>query len=318
MRMALWPATPILRFGATVTALRQNNRRFNTDAPGYNNQVCNLFKKNDIQKVMEPKDFYQILGIDPQSSPAQIKEAYRNMAFKYHPDRNRENPESAENMKQVNEAYAVLSHPQKRREYDAMRQQFGSSAYRQFRKNYSDQDIFSGSDIHNIFEEMTRAFGLRGFDEIFKEFYVPAYRNVEFKKPGISGWGFVFFGRFGRGGIPKMQLPLPGVLGKLSRFVLKQISSAEFPEKGADINEVLHLDYQYAGKGGPYAYFHKKKSKKLIVQIPPGVRDGQKIRLTGMGADGKDGGESGDLFLTVKIRKPLVRHMINLISSLRK
>jgi DnaJ-class molecular chaperone len=267
---------------------------------------------------MEQKDYYQILKVDPQSSPKQIKEAYRNLAFEYHPDRNRENPESAENMKKVNEAYAVLSHPQKRREYDAMRHQFGSSAYSQFRKNYSDQDIFSGSDIHNIFEEMTRAFGLRGFDEIFKEFYGSDYRTFEFKKPGISGWGFVFFGKFGRGGMPKTHLPLPGMLGKLSRFVLKQISGTEFPEKGTDINEIIHLDYQYTDKGGPYAYFHKKKKKKLVVQIPPGVRDGQKIRLAGMGADGKDGGESGDLFLRVKIRKPLLMHVKNFLSRGRK
>ncbi len=58
---------------------------------------------------MEQNDYYQILGLDKDASQKQIKEAYRKLAFKYHPDRNKEHPETAEKMKRVNEAYAVLS-----------------------------------------------------------------------------------------------------------------------------------------------------------------------------------------------------------------
>ena len=120
---------------------------------------------------MSQRDYYQILGAEKNADSKRIKEAYREQAFRYHPDRNKENPEAAEKMKHVNEAYAVLSDPTKRRKYDTLRQQFGSSAYNQFRNNYSQQDIFSGSDINHIFEEMSKAFGFRGFDDIFKEFY---------------------------------------------------------------------------------------------------------------------------------------------------
>ena len=120
---------------------------------------------------MTQKDYYQILSVNKNAASKEIKEAYRKLAFKYHPDRNKENGEAAEKMKIVNEAYAVLSSPEKRREYDALRQQFGSDAYSRFRNNYSQQDIFSGSDINHIFEEMAKAFGLRGSNEIFKEFY---------------------------------------------------------------------------------------------------------------------------------------------------
>jgi len=267
---------------------------------------------------MEPNDYYNILGVDQQADPKQIKEAYRELAFKYHPDRNKENPASAEEMKRINEAYAVLSDPQKKRDYDSLRQQYGSSAYNQFRKNYSEQDIFSGSDIHHIFEEMARAFGFRNFDEIFKEFYGPGYRTFEFKKSGFTGGGFVFFGRLGRIDPRQLRFPLGGTLGKLSRYVLKQISGIDMPEKGIDINDVIHLDSQEALTGGPYAYYHKKKSKKLIVKIPPGVRDGQKIRLAGMGEDGKGGEEPGDLFLKVKIKKPLLHKMKELVGGLGK
>ncbi|MBU0988437.1 MAG: DnaJ domain-containing protein, partial [Proteobacteria bacterium] len=170
---------------------------------------------------MDAKDYYKILKIEQNADPKQIKEAYRELAFKYHPDRNKEDPESGEKMKMVNEAYAVLSDPQKRQQYDALRRQYGSSAYSRFRKSYSEQDIYSGSDIHHIFEEMAKSFGFRGVDEIFKEFYGPEYRTFEFKKPGFTGRGFVFWGRFGPGGHHRIQSHFGGTLGKLTRYLFK-------------------------------------------------------------------------------------------------
>ena len=256
---------------------------------------------------MEQKDYYEILGLDKDAGQKQIKEAYRKLAFKYHPDRNKEHPESAEKMKRINEAYAVLSDPGKRREYDMLRQRVGSSAYSQFRKNYSEQDIFSGSDINQIFEEMTRAFGFRNYNEIFREFYGQGYRTFEFKKPGFTARGFVF-----SRGLEK------GPFGKLYQYALKKISGIELPENGADINEIIHLDPLKAQQGGPYAYFLRKKSKKLVVKIPQGVREGQRIRLAGMGEDGKGGGRPGDLYLKVYIKKPLLRKIKDFISHLRK
>jgi len=268
---------------------------------------------------MKTVDYYQILGLSQKADSKQIKEAYRELAFEHHPDRNKENPESAEKMKGINEAYAVLADPQKRRDYDAVRQQYGSSAHSQFRKNYSEHDIFSGSDIQHIFEEMAKSFGFRNFDEIFKEFYGPGYRTFEFKKPGFTAGGFVFFGRFGRSNHRQQpRLPLKGTLGKLSRYLFKQISGADMPEKGADINDVIQLTPQEALKGGPYAYLLKKKSKKLIVKIPPGVRDGQKIRLAAMGEDGKGGADPGDLYLKVKIKQPLLEKMKKMIGNFGK
>ena len=102
-------------------------------------------------------DYYQVLGVDQGADVRQIKDAYRKMALRFHPDRNRDNAAAAEQMKAVNEAYAVLSDPAKRRRYDQMRQQFGADAYSRFRNDFSDQDIFSGSDIHSIFEEVARS-----------------------------------------------------------------------------------------------------------------------------------------------------------------
>jgi len=267
---------------------------------------------------MPQRDYYQILGVKKDAGPKEIKEAYRQLAFKYHPDRNKENPESSEEMKSVNEAYAVLSDTAKRHEYDTLRQRFGSSAHHQFRSNYSEQDIFSGSDINHVFEEMAKVFGFRGVDDIFREFYGKEYRTFQFKRPGIFAGGFIFTGPFKRGEYGQSMLPPSGKLGKLSRFLLKQISGFEMAKNGKDVDDVIRLTPEQALKGGPYAYFLRKKSKKLVVKIPPGVREGQRIRLSGMGEDGKGGGTSGDLYLKVQIKRPLIQKIKKSITDLRK
>jgi curved DNA-binding protein len=72
---------------------------------------------------MNQKDYYQILEVEKEASSQKIKEAYRRLAFQYHPDRNKGNPPAVEKMKEINEAYAVLSDPKKRRDYDAFHEQ---------------------------------------------------------------------------------------------------------------------------------------------------------------------------------------------------
>jgi DnaJ-class molecular chaperone len=267
---------------------------------------------------MSPDDYYQILEVDQTASPRQVKDAYRKLAFKYHPDRNSENPAAAEKMKKLNEAYAVLSDPVKRREYDTLRQHFGSSAYSQFRQNYTEQDIFSGSDINQILEQMARAFGLRGFDEIFKEFYGQGYQHYEFRKPGFFARSYTFSGPRQARGMKYAGFPLQGVFGKLTRLFLKKFSGIEWPEDGHDIFDSISLSPEHARRGGPYAYYLREKDKKLVVQIQPGVRHNQSIRLAAMGTNGKGGGKSGDLYLKVRIRKPLLQRLNDFLSKIRK
>ncbi|MEW6670173.1 MAG: DnaJ domain-containing protein [Thermodesulfobacteriota bacterium] len=256
---------------------------------------------------MTPKDYYAVLGITPKADSQQVKAAYRNLAFQYHPDRNNADAAAAEKMKAINEAYAVLSHPRKRQEYDRLREQFGSSAYQQFRQSYSEQDIFKDSDIYQIFEEMARSFGLRGGDDIFKEFYGQGYRSFEFRRPGFTARGFILSGRLNRAGIRRKQAAETGYLGRASKFLLEKIGGVKFPEKGKDRQDQIRISPELARQGGPYAYFLKEKSKKLVVKVPAGIRDGQRIRLAGMGSEGKGGAAAGNLYLTVRIRKPLLK-----------
>jgi DnaJ-class molecular chaperone len=267
---------------------------------------------------MSPDDYYQILEVDQTAKPRQVKEAYRKLAFKYHPDRNSENPAAAEKMKKLNEAYAVLSDPVKRREYDTLKQHYGSSAYSQFRQNYTEQDIFSGSDINQILEQMARAFGLRGFDEIFKEFYGQGYQHYEFRKPGFFARSYTFSGPRQARGMNYAGFPLQGFFGKLTRLFLKKFSGIEWPEDGHDIFDSISLSPEHARQGGPYAYYLREKDKKLVVQIPAGVRHNQSIRLAAMGTNGKGGGKSGDLYLKVRIQKPLLQRLKDFLSKIRK
>ncbi|GBC63546.1 molecular chaperone DnaJ [Desulfonema ishimotonii] len=252
---------------------------------------------------MSQQDYYQILGVQPDADARMIKEAYRKMAFQYHPDRNEKNPAAAEKMKAVNEAYAVLSDAGKRREYDAMRGQFGSSAHSHFRKNYSEQDIFSGSDVNQIFEELARSFGLRGFDELFSECCTQGAHAPQYGKTEAGGFFFGHPGAARDSGAVRMSQG--GVMGKMSRFFMETLTGHRSPRDGADMSENISVTPQLARTGGPYAYFHKKRAKRLVVKVPPGIRDGQRIRLAGMGAEGKNGGKPGNLYLNVRVKRSL-------------
>ena len=93
-------------------------------------------------------NFYKVLGVDEKASKEEIKKSYRTMQMKYHPDKNKGDKQAEEMFKKISEAYAVLSNPEKRQDYDAL----GSSA---FRGKFSQEDIFRGFDFGNTFKDAT-------------------------------------------------------------------------------------------------------------------------------------------------------------------
>jgi len=269
---------------------------------------------------MNQKDYYDVLGVGREATQQAIKEAYRKLAFQYHPDRNKGDPAATQKMKDINEAYAVLSDVSKRKEYDLLRSQYGSFAYDRFRQSHTAEDIFRGSDINQIFEEFARMFGFRSSDDIFRESYGSEYRSFEFRRPGMFGRGFIFYPGSRRrvegqqppdSQVQMPDLPFPGVLSKLVKFFLKKVVGVELPEKGKDWHDTVTLSPEKARDGTEVEYPYKKYGKpaNLMVKIPPKVRDGQRIRLRGMGSPGKAGGEPGDLYLQVQIRKSLAQRM---------
>ena len=262
---------------------------------------------------MPSQDFYEVLEVAPDAVSTDIRESYRKLAFRFHPDRNHGNPEASERMKQLNEAYAVLSDPEKRRQYDLMRSQFGASARDRFRQSYSKQDIFRGSDIHSVFEEMARAYGIRGFEEVFRDFYQHGPGPSRHGRSGRHVRGFVFNIPLGTAG-GKQKIFGTGGTSRLIQYLLRRIGNVEIPQDGDDVTDIITLSPEIAGTGGPYAYYHRQHSKKLIVKIPAAVQNNQRIRLSGQGQAGRYGGKNGDLYLKVRIHKPLLSRLRDLLT----
>jgi len=105
------------------------------------------------------KDYYEVLGVPRNATKNQIKDAYRNLALQFHPDRNK-SPDAEARFKEISEAYAVLSDDDKRKEYDAGGRE---GVY----QKYSQEDLFRGTDFGDIF----RGMGGFGFDDIFSQFF---------------------------------------------------------------------------------------------------------------------------------------------------
>lgn len=112
--------------------------------------------------MVSKRDYYEILGVAKSASEPEIKDAYRKLALEYHPDRNK-SPEAEEKFKEISEAYAVLSNPDKRRQYDML-------GHVGFDQRYSPEDIFRGVDFESLFRDF--GFGFRfGFEDFFGSFF---------------------------------------------------------------------------------------------------------------------------------------------------
>jgi DnaJ-class molecular chaperone len=272
---------------------------------------------------MNQKDYYRILGVAETAGADDIRKAYRNLAFRYHPDRN---AGSEEMMKEINEAYAVLSNPSKRNDYDALRQRYGSYARDRFRQTHADQDIFRDSDIGQIFEELSRAFGFSRPEDLFSRtnFYGPNYRTFQFKQPGFSGSAFFMYGpmrkayqeqqKAERGRSLRTTMTLKG-LNLFQKIAAKKLG-IDLPENGRDWYDAVTITPEQSS-GGKVRYLYKKGAvpRELLIKIPPGTRDGQKIKLRGLGGEGKHGGNPGDLYLKIDVRTPFLEKIRKLFRN---
>lgn len=220
-----------------------------------------------------PKDYYETLGVPKNASPEELKKAYRKLALKYHPDTNKGNKASEDKFKEVNEAYAVLSSPEKRRQYDA----FGATGFQQ---RYSQEDIFRDFDIGDMFKE----FGF-GTNDIFGRIFGGARGGRGFRtfqRQGPYG-GFGYGDPFGHAGAGGFQ---------------------QAPPKGTDLIYEFPLTLEDVAQGGPKIISFRRNdgsSERVSVKIPPGVEDGKKLRVAGKGNHSPVGGPPGDLYIKIKV-----------------
>lgn len=214
---------------------------------------------------MADRDFYRILGVPRTASQDEIQRAYRKLARENHPDVNAD-PAAEDRFKNISEAYNVLSDPQTRRRYDA----FGPD-FRQVPEDV-DPETWRRARAGASAGGRSRA-GARGPTGGTRSSYGGAGEDIDLD----DLFGGLFGGRSTRG-----WGPVPG----------------------ADQTAEIELAVEEAYRGGQRSVTIGSGSsrRRLDVTIPPGVIDGQRIRLAGQGGRGSDGGPAGDLFLVVRIR----------------
>ena len=277
---------------------------------------------------MAQKGYYEVLGLKKGATDDEIKKAYRKLALKYHPDKNPGNTEAEDTFKEINEAYAVLSDPQKRAQYD----QFGSSGFHQ---RYSQEDIFRGFDVGDMFKDMgygtddifSRIFGggfrqggfgfgggrRRGEDfsmdlhVTFREAYTGCEKRVSFMRDGKredisvrvpagveSGARLRVAGKggFGSGG---------GAVGDLY-LVVGVGSDPVFSREGNDVIVERQIRFTEAALGITLDVPTLEGTKRI--KVPAGIQPGTKIRLKGLGFPRMGKGEKGDLYVRVGIAVP--------------
>ena len=213
------------------------------------------------------EDYYQLLGVSKGATKDEIKKAYKKLAMKYHPDKNKGDKQAEEKFKKINEAYAVLSDDSKRKQYD----NFGAEG---FSNRYSQEDIFKGFDFGNIFEE----FGLGG--DLFSTIFGGGKA-----RPGKSS-GF----SFNMGGNPFGGQAQPGFGSQ------RQAASL-------DREVELRLSFEEAIVGGKKSISLNTGTgiDRIIISVPPGIEEGKKLKVRGKGNADPLTGRRGDLFCKVSI-----------------
>ncbi|MCJ7855483.1 molecular chaperone DnaJ [Lachnospiraceae bacterium NSJ-143] len=269
--------------------------------------------------MAEKRDYYEVLGIDKNASENDIKRAYRKMAKKYHPDNNPGDKKAEEMMKEVNEAYEVLSDPEKKSAYD----QFGHAAFEQGGAGAGGFGGFGGFgsggmefDMGDIFGSMFGG-GFSGFgggssrkngpqrgsdvsvniqisfeEAIFgckKEIQI----NVTDKCDTCGGSG----AKPGTGTETCHKCNGTGQERVVQNSIFGQMATIRTCSACHGTGKIIKEPCQSCHGTGKV-----RKSKKIEVNIPKGIDNGQTIRIAGMGETGTNGGSYGDLMVTVYIR----------------
>lgn len=260
------------------------------------------------------KNYYEILGVSKNASAEEIKQAYRKLALKYHPDKTKNDPEGEKKFKEINEAYQVLGNEAKKQQYDQFGETFAGAA----------RGGFSGFRPED-FSRFTQDFGdMPGFEDIFEAFFGGGRRRQHRPEQAnrgkdIEGHLQITFAEAAHGAKKKMGINRTILCGTCNgsgaidgkfvscdkcggqgeirvnrRTILGTFAQAQLCDacrgtgkKPARICRTCH------GEG------RINRSETLDIDIPAGIDSGQTIKLTGMGEAGWRGGKPGDLYIVI-------------------
>lgn len=219
------------------------------------------------------RDYYETLGVSKTATASEIKSAFRKLARKHHPDVAKDKVTAEEKFKQINEAYEVLSDPEKRQKYDQLGADWNQPGGGQPPPGWG-----RGGQPGGGFQRHGGAngggvefeFGGTGFSDFFEAFFGGGR--------GASGFGGSGFG-----------------------------SAGSAAERGTDVEADIMVTLEEALHGSRRTVSLRRNSSSKVetyqVKIPRGVHEGQRIRLAGQGEAGAGGGKSGDLFLRVRFAR---------------
>jgi curved DNA-binding protein len=212
---------------------------------------------------MDYKDYYKIIGVDKQASQQDVKKSYRKLARKYHPDVNPGNKDAEARFKEINEAYEVLSDPEKRQKYDEL-----GSSYQQWQHTGGDPRGFDWSQwmgntaqpaagrVHVEYGDLSDMLGGGGFSDFFQSIFGGAAGPSSFEQQ------------------PRRH-------------------------RGRDLEQRVEITLEEAYSGAKRLL--QIGEQKLEVTIPAGVETGSRVRISGKGAAGSSGGPRGNIYLGIEV-----------------
>ena len=261
--------------------------------------------------MAQTKDYYAVLGVPASATQDEIKKKYRKLAAKHHPDKNPNDPKAAETFKEISEAYQVLGDAEKRKQYD----QYGHEGLRGTgmhdfsRMNV--EDIFSMFGFEDFFGSVFGGGGgggrrggrrggpVRGYDletgvELtLDEVAHGTEKTIEFTRqdrcPECGGSGAA-------PGTQPARCPLCGGSGQVAKGggFFQMVSTCPQCQGSGQIVKTPCPTCRGSGR--------VPKKRAVTIKVPPGVHEGQGIRVAGEGEPGRDGGPNGDLYVYVRVR----------------